>query len=504
MASWPSSLLNEDIHPFGWLGLSAALCLLLALRFLLPPRERQALRHPLTLLLLHLAIVLVRAALPAASRGHDTLEFIARFLLFACLGVASFLLVNWLVRRRLHWEIPRIVEDVLQGLVYGVAGIFTLRAAGMEPTSLLTTSALLTAVIGLSLQDTLGNLFAGLAIQAQRPFEVGDWVQFDDRREHIGRIVEINWRAAKVLTIENVEVTVPNSMLAKAALRNYSKPEPRVRVSVAVPAPFDWPPRKVQELLLGILKDVPGIAHDANPMAVITNFSERGVEYELRYFIQDFSQREIIAGMVRERIWYVLRREGVMLPVPQRAVWMRGGEEQRRDELEEQVKKHVAALRGVEYLKDLPNDVLTELAQRSRTVLFAPGEFIIRQGDVGSSLHVVLSGSVRVMVSAHGHTPVELAQLKEGDVFGEISVMTGEPRSASVRAITETRVLELRKEAVRGVVERTPELMETMSKVLEERLAKVEASTSAYDQRGAADSDHSGELLHRIKRFFST
>ncbi len=503
MASWPASLLSEDIHPFGWGALSVALGLLLALRIILAPRERGALRHPFALLLLHLLVVFVRAAVAPESRVEGgMLDLTARFLLFACLGVSTFVLLRWLVGRRLHWELPRIVQDVCQGLVYAMAGMFTLRAAGVEPSSLLTTSALLTAVIGLSLQDTMGNLFAGLAIQAERPFGVGDWVQFDDKREHIGRIVEINWRAAKVLTIENVEVTVPNSMLAKAPLRNYSKPEPRVRVSVSVAAPYDWPPHQVQELLLGILKDVPGVAHDATATAVVTNFSERGVEYDVRYFIRDFSEREIVAGTVRERLWYALRRAGLAFPIPQRAVSLQKTTQEAEREVAD-ISACEVALRGVDFLQALPDEVLRELAERSRTQLFAPGEYILRQGDVGNSLHIVLSGTVQVLMAAQGREAVEVAQLGAGNVFGEMSVMTGEPRSASVRAVRETLLLELRKEAVRGVVEKTPELMQAMSKVLAERMKKVEIST-ASGEGSLTDVDPSWEVLQRIKRFFST
>src|SRR5690606_39397019 len=112
----------------------------------------------------------------------------------------------------------------------------------VEPASLLATSALLTAVIGLSLQETLGNLFAGLAIQAERPFEVNDWIQFDEHRHRVGRVVEINWRATKVETSDRVILTVPNGVLARAPIMNFSRPTALVRRSVYVDAPFDAPP----------------------------------------------------------------------------------------------------------------------------------------------------------------------------------------------------------------------------------------------------------------------
>src|SRR5262249_47572296 len=120
------------------------------------------------------------------------------------------------IGRGLVRPLPKISRDIVQGLAYAGIGLATLHAAGVRPGSLLTTSALLTAVIGLSLQETLGNLFAGLAIQMQRPFDVDDWIQFDTDPKHIGRVIEINWRATKVLTLDEVEVIVPNATLAKS------------------------------------------------------------------------------------------------------------------------------------------------------------------------------------------------------------------------------------------------------------------------------------------------
>ena len=134
------------------------------------------------------------------------------------------LVLDTILSRRLDRPLPKIIRDILQGLVYFVLALAILRQLGVEPGQLLTTSALLTAVVGLSLQDTAGNLIAGLSVQLQRPFDVGDWIQFDDNPKNIGRVIEINWRATTLLTLDENEIIVPNGLLAKAPLRNYTKP----------------------------------------------------------------------------------------------------------------------------------------------------------------------------------------------------------------------------------------------------------------------------------------
>ncbi len=225
MRAWDRILHGGDLASFGGVGVLTAAVLILALRVLLSRPERRKLRVPLVFLLLNLAAVAARSALGSDSAAQRPLHVLAVFFLLICIGRAGFLfVVDWLVGTRLKRPLSKIFRDIIQVLVFVAVALLTLRAMGLEPGSLLTTSALLTAVIGLSLQETLGNLFAGLAIQAQRPFAVGDWIQFENDAALVGRVTEINWRATKVITNDMVEVVVPNGVLAKAPIRNYTQP----------------------------------------------------------------------------------------------------------------------------------------------------------------------------------------------------------------------------------------------------------------------------------------
>src|SRR5690606_4204865 len=175
----------------------------------------------------------------------------------------------------------------------------TLRQAGAQLDALLTTSALLTAVIGLSLQDTLGNLFAGLSIQAQNPFEVGDWIQYGEDERTLGRVIEINWRATKVLTLDAVEVVIPNGQLARAPIRNFTRPTSISRRSIPVVVPFHVSPHRVHTVLLGALRQVEGVLSDPPPAILTSGFEERGIRYRVVFFIGDFARREQIDSLVR-------------------------------------------------------------------------------------------------------------------------------------------------------------------------------------------------------------
>ncbi|HMJ11966.1 MAG TPA: mechanosensitive ion channel family protein, partial [Polyangiaceae bacterium] len=483
-----------------------ALALALAARLVLPAHEKKYVRGPLLLLLLYVASVAVRAALPKGSPAQGPLGLFGLFVLLCSIGRSGFLLIVFAaLARRFAFPLPKIVQDIIQLAIYLAIALFTLRASGVQPGSLLATSALLTAVIGLSLQDTLGNLFAGLAIQAQRPFEVGDWIQFDDKNDHVGKVVEINWRATRVVTLDHVEVTVPNGTLAKAPIVNYTKPTPIARRKVIMIAPNTQPPGSVQKLLLEAVANVPGVLQTPEADVILRDFNERGAEYEVRFFITDFDRRERIGAQVRERLWYALRRGGVPIPLPGRLVDMRElspAREQR--EREQQALERERALTQVDFLRVLPEDALRELALRVKTRLYSKGETILRQGEIGHELFIVQSGEVSVVLDREDAAEVALATLGPGKFFGEMSLMTGEPRRATVRARSESEVLVVGKAEFQDILAQHETLLNKISEVLATRDEALDAEREQPGADEAAVQSARGQvLLQRIREFFS-
>lgn len=507
----PASLCNvqallDALHRsdpvFGGAGPIVAASLLLSLLVLLPPGERRLARGPLGALLGFGTLVGFDAWLPQGVLGRDFLRFAALFLLLASIGRSGFLLlVNGVWVRRWSRPLPKILRDVIQALVYAAVGLLVLRAAGVEPGSLLTTSALLTAVIGLSLQDTLGNLFAGLAIQAQRPFEVGDWIRFDDKLDQVGRVIEINWRATTVLTFAQVEITVPNAVAAKANIHNYSRPNALVRREVCVHAPYSLSPAQVRGWLLEALQHTPYVLEIPNPMVVTNDFDERGVQYAVRYFIDRFDRHEMIEGEVRERLWYAIHRQGMNIPVPHRVIEMvkEGTGGVRAQSLESRLQ----LLSRLEFLRDLPPDELRLLASRCRRQTYAREEYIVRQGDESSQMYIVEQGRVRIETRV-ADEPQVVSVLQPGEFFGEMSLLTGEKRAADVVAAQETEVIVVDRETLAPIIERNSELAERISQVLAERQRRLrEVLGASLAPSPAPSREEHEELLKRIRRFFS-
>ncbi|MBI4950996.1 MAG: mechanosensitive ion channel family protein [Myxococcales bacterium] len=487
------------------IGVLTALVLAVALALLLPREQKKLVRAPFGLLVLHVLSLALLPVAGAESSVGRVLAPLAMFFVLASIGRSGVLLgLDVLLGRKLGRPLPRIIRDIVQVVVFAGIGIVSLRQAGADPGSLLTTSAVLTAVLGLSLQETLGNVFAGLAVQMQRPFEVGDWIQFDSESKNIGRVVEINWRATKVVTLDELEIIVPNSALAKAPIRNYSKPTDATRRSVFLQVAYGTPPGRVREVLLGAVRESPGVLAAPTPTVVTNNFGESGVEYWVRYFITEFHRRDLIDSGVRDRIWYALRREGLSIPYPRRTLDMHQvTSESREVERQRESAAREAALRGVDFLAVLPAEDHRWLSDQTELRLYGAGETIVRQGDESREFYIIETGEVVVSVQRAGQADLEVARLGAGKFFGEMAFMTGEKRNANVRAAGDCRILVVGHDAAQQLFLRSPELAERISGVLAERQAELERHATVSPESRARELDeHKTQLLARIKKFF--
>ncbi len=435
-----------------------------------------------------------------AGGGHA--HHVLRFFLVASALQSVLVIVGVSVWERLWKPLPKIFLDIVRVALLVLALFVVMWDAGIEPGGLLTGSAVLTAVLGFALRDTLGNVFAGLAIHAEHPFEVGDWIQYDTNQAHIGKVVEVNWRATKVLTLDDAYVIVPNGQLAQASIRNFTKPDPWSRRSVYVTAPYSVSPQKVQRIILEAMRGSFGVLEHPAPSVVTNAFTERGIEYWVRLFTNDFDKRDRVDGMVRDRIWFALARHGIEIPTATQSIRLTEVAPAGPPEpAETAIERRVESLERVGLLDVLGPAQVRRLAGDSRELRFAGAEPVIRQGDPGDSMFIILDGNVEVTAAEEGGAAVVVARLGPGDYFGEMSLMTGAARTATVVALAETRVLEVRKEAFGAIVGEKPELLERLSSALADRL---EERRRALVKSGRVPDPPPPDLLKRIHEFFSS
>ena len=485
-------------------GVALALVLLALMRLLLPAPSKPLTRAPTALLVLHLLGRALLLVLETGTMSARVVSLVSLLLLFGSIGRSVVLIaLDAVLDPRLARPLPRIFRDIIQGVVYLILALVALRSVGVEPGSLLTTSALLTAAIALSLQETLGNLVAGLAIQAQRPFDVDDWIQFDTDAKHIGRVLEINWRATKVLTLDDVEVVVPNGILAKAPITNFTKPSPASRRSLYIQVPADVPPHEVRKAILGALPGAKGVLETPAPTVVMNAFVDGNVEYWIRFHTDTFHLRDGVDSAARERIWYAFARASIAVAAPNRAVRLREiSHESEAHADEKEILHREEALRAVDFLRTLTDAQKRQLAEQSRIHLYGPGEIVVRQGETTAEMFIVQSGQFAVQRETNGRS-VDVATIGPGEFFGEMALMTGEQRTATVRAVTPSTLIGVDQRALKALLDASPDLASAISRVIAERQAETEAASAAVVTETADVETRSSLLLGRIRRFFA-
>ena len=479
--------------------LIVALVALVLFVFSAPRGRRWLAWGPITLLLLAPLPLAVAWLFPDSFDAPKIAALGIRFFLLASLLQSVLLMVIVSAWERISRPIPRIFLDVLRLLTVVAALIAILFEAGVRAENLFTGSAVLTAVLGFALKDTLGNVFAGLAIHAEQPFELGDWIQYDTNPAHIGKVVEINWRATKVITLDEAFVIIPNGQLAQASIRNFTKPEPWSRRSLYVVAPYDVSPQRVQQTIVDAIRGSFGVLEHPAPSVVTNEFKERGIEYWVRLFTADFDKRDRVDGMARDRIWYAFARQGIEIPVATQQIRITQLPPPVIESETMAVERRVRSLQRIGMLGPLTPEQIGQLAEENVERFYAAGEPVIRQGDPGDSLFVIMSGRVEVTVVREGAASVRLATLEEGDYFGEMSLMTGAPRSATVAALVETRLLEVGKESFRRLLAAQPNLVEQLGAALQVRESERARAMASVDRV----SPESQDIFKRIQDFFS-
>jgi small-conductance mechanosensitive channel len=434
-----------------------------------------------------LAAVVASGAVSAAQNPvlFGQLQSVGRLLL--ALGAITLVVVTainpWRVDRTPE-QFPNIVQDAI------ITGLFLVVGTSVMGEKFLTTSAVGAVVIGFALQDTLGNTFAGLAIQVEKPFRVGHWVRIGSFE---GRVVEISWRATRLRTKSGDSVIVPNNIVSKEAIANFSEPAAPTRLFVDIGASYATPPNEVKAVILEAIADAPLVVKDPPPKVVITDFAASAVTYRVKFWVADFGADDAARDEVRSCIYYAFRRRGVEIPYPIQAQYIL----QAPVEALASEGERAAFLAATDVFAVLSAEDRARLAAVAREKLYGAGQTIIRQGMAGRSMFVVCRGSVRVTL---GDQRVEVATLPAGAYFGEMSLLTGEPRTATVSAVGDCLLLEIDAEDFRGIALAQPAVVEQVTGVVAERRIGLERSRDAAAGAAAAEEAPRSFLL-RVRQF---
>ncbi|MCA1593460.1 MAG: mechanosensitive ion channel family protein [Acidobacteria bacterium] len=394
--------------------------------------------------------------------------------------------------KRKGYEAPRLMRDLFSLVAYIILIAFILNSVfSLSLSALLPTSALLGVILGLALQDTLGNMFAGISLHADKPFQVGDVITVG---KFIGVVESITWRAVKIKTFSNHFVLISNTQIAKESIEVCPRENPNARI-VFFSALYTDSPIRVIQVVREALRDCDNVLRYMTPVVRIRDLGQDGVDYEVKYWLKDYTRHNDTDALVRQRIWYAFQRARFTFPFPTRTVHVQQTAAQDGDGKD--TASLATRLSAVDIFSPLTADERQALAESSAGHIFAPGEIIIRAGDHGASMFVIHRGSVDVRVETNGHSRT-LNTLREGDFFGEMALFTGEPRTASVIAAEETEVLEIGHAAMKNLFETNPDLVESLSHTINERRAGLAAQSATP----MSEEDTPAGILNKIRRFF--
>jgi small-conductance mechanosensitive channel/CRP-like cAMP-binding protein len=475
----------------------ALLGILFALRFAVTSEERGRVKAGIFFAGTYLASLVAMGLLHPVVTGHRDWLRVLSVLLFSFSAVitSGLVLFDVALARR---EIPRILRDLVHAISYLITAAIVLTRSEVDVTKVFTASVLTTAVIGLALQETLGNIMAGLALQLERDLEVGDWVRIDDKIT--GRIREVRWRATTVVTKNGDLILIPNGVIARSLITNFSRPTSAHRQSVQLRVHFRYPPARVRDVIVEAVRAQAFVRADPAPDCNLLDFKDDACTYESRYWIDDFQRGDSMDSAVRSAIWYALHRAGMEIPFPSMNInvtEMNEDREQRKQD--EEYSRRVDALSRVDVFRALDAEKIDRLARRMRMIIYGPGEVVLRQGDPGDSLYVVRAGSVAVQLGTNG-APKEVATLSAGQFFGEMSLMTGESRSATVVAKTDCECYIVDKEAFQEILQERPELAGIISDILSRRQVVLDGASA--EAALAGQTVQKNQLRSKIAAFF--
>ena len=470
-----------------------ALVLLLGLLHALTPDPlfRRDARGAIRLLVLGAALRILHLVLAGNIEGG-----IAKALEVTWMVVLSFGIIRsvvslslWLVRSR-ERPAPKILRDVLDATLYVLAALVIVKQEfNIDLSSLVAGSAIASVVLGLALQDTLGNLFAGLSLQLERPFEVGDSVAVGTES---GRVLQLGWRATRLETKRREVITLPNNQLAKQTVKNFSRGNEPVGVDVFIGVSYEAPPNRVKQVVAETLAEVPLILASPSYRTRTWGFEELSIKYRIRFYVADYSRANRVRDEVLTRLWYRLRREDIEIPAAPRTFQVRAPLEPLGFPLE----ARLSLLGAVDLFHVLSAEEREHLANAMVPRYFGAGERIIEEGAAGQTFYVVASGTVAVTT----RRGVEVTRLARGQYFGEMSLLTGEPRSATVVSVVDSVLFELDRPGFGELFAGHPCLATQLSTILAERRLQLEALANA----NLPPSDHpeANRILSRLRQIF--
>lgn len=367
---------------------------------------------------------------------------------------------------------------------------------GKDPTAFFFGSTVVVGIIGFAMQDLLGNIIAGIALEVGKPFKAGDWLIFEGQR---AEVIEVNWRSTKLRTNDDVYIDLPNKNVASATLTNLTSPTPRHAVHVQIGLDYNVPPNFAKQCLIRATLQVAGVLASPPPRVFLAGYADSAICYDVKFWTENAAAFNELCDAVRTNIWYETQRSGIRIPFPIRTMQI-----ERPSKTATAPGAAMMALQSHPVFQCLEEETIQQLFSHAQWVRFGSSEKIIRQGDEGKSMFILTRGEAHVLVSAQSHERF-VATLRAGDCFGEMSLITGEPRLATVIAHSDCELWEIHKHVLGEILHNNKALVEKLGDLLAKRRVETEAILSGLPAQAPLETkrkEYAEGFLNRITSFF--
>lgn len=408
------------------------------------------------------------------------------------------LFLNPFSRRRTGQDTPDILVNCIYACVFIIAGFMSVHFVLEKPIgALMATSGLVTLIIGLAIRDMIADFFSGLALNFERPYSIGDWIELEPGL--VGKVTELNWRSTRLVTMAEQTVIVPNNNFAARQFVNYSLPQRSYREALNITLNYTADPDRIENILQSAISATTGLVEGADHNVRIRNFTERGVEYQIRFWIDDLSSKVGLRHKLAANVLRYLSQAGVSIPYQQQEVLITR-DRRPRQERRIDVKR---LLSRIDWLEPLQEHELEQLAKVARPYDFDKGTIIFNEGEDGDSLYLVVEGIANVRTGTNGSSKM-VGKIEPGQALGEMSVLTGAPRRASVTAETDVHALAIHRLDLEPILRARPEIAQELGNMMAARVHAMNAgqNTRSHNQTMANDTSLAKQIAHKISQFF--
>src|SRR3989344_5503377 len=446
-----------------------------------------------------------------SSSEHIRLSLLLNIQTLWWLSLAHFInqLIDFFVWKGMLTEhgistVPKLLSGFVSVMIYAIAFTCLLEwVYDRSISTVLAASGVFFIMIGYAARDSLGNILSGLTISMERYLAVGDWISIGSTAT--GEILHLGWRSLTIKTYHGYVVIIPNNTLAKESIQNYTRPNKIYRVWLTVYVEDNVAPHWLNKTFLAAIQDTTEVLTEPAPQILASGYEANGAKYVLEYWILDSTHVVSTNSSILSSIWYRMNRAGIRVTAANHQVFLPPVPAYPAP-LQHPLSEIKTRLQNVLLFKTLTNENVTYLAESVKPLYYGPPERIFSQGDEGSSLFILVEGKAAILIHQKDGSNLKVAELKPGYVFGEMALLTGEPRQATVQVLSESIVYEITKQTLEPILKASPHLVETIGRLLAEHEIENRKKSQDYDKTAQDKLEKldslAERLADRIKLFF--